>query len=645
VSLAFGEYLLTILLGLGLVIVATWTRHVFIRQAAPLRVDHYYWLLAANVYREARKLPISFDGRYLLEPRQQSYPPLFGWLLSRLNADTLKSSRSVWLCQAVDATALALGAALGLWFGIGAIGIIALIATVAFAPTLVAYNTQLNPRSFGNLFLIAYFAAQVLATATTGGAAWGWWAIAVGAATAVWLTHKMTTQLMIALWIPFAISLGQPLAWASPALGLLLAAALVGPGAMLYQLIAHVDIVRFWSRYWPYLGVHAIRQSPIYGGNDAERPGAFHLPGIRGLLTHLRLVFGYLPIMALLPLLAILGPPVPAWLMVWTLGTLVWALATALVPPLKGLGAGSLYMFFGAVPAGIWIAIAVESGHPLAFAAIILTTLVSVAALYMGWRQRSRRSPTSDDGFSRLLERLNEMNPERVAVLPLLSVEAIAAGTRHRVLWGAHGYAFDLLTPIFPVVVRPLSETFARYGISRVVWSDTWWPGAEERLAREMKLEAIEAFGSWRMAAVTDLPAPPPVRVCRLVRGGGPGEARAPTTEPGCSERVDMKALAIGDAWLPSFYRQLRALAPDVVDCREVGPAALVVANFAGVPHRLVLPPKTWLERELVAGGLAAAIPAGAEGPTAMEAIYRLCAGGDRPADWAPEPAASQRWT
>ena len=618
-----------------LLALAVWTRLLFIRQAAPLRVDHHYWLMAAEAFRRSRRLPAVADARYLLEPRQQAYPPFFGWLLSRLPPRWLHGSASVWLCQAADAAALSVSVLLGLSLGLGWKGALALFATVLLAPTLVAYNTQLNPRSFGNLFLVLMLAAEVAAATASGAAGWALSAVAIAAAAGIWLSHKMTTQLMLALWLPWALALGTPLAVAGPLLGLLLAGALAGPGPMLYQLAAHVDIVRFWSRHWPHLGLYSISQSPIYGDRVGDRSGAFHKPGWRGAVGHLRLVFGYAPILPLLPLLLVAGVDAPPWLVVWSLGTLAWALATALVPSLKGLGAGSLYVFFGVVPAGLWIGLAVETGHPFAHALLAVAMTVSVASLVLGWRQRQGRKSV-EDGYAALLQRLRQGPVERIAVFPVTSSDALAADSPHRVLWGAHGYGFDLLEPIFPVVASPLSLTFARYRITRLVWNEAWWPDAVARLSGEMRIEGLETFGSWRTAAVSGLPQPPPIEICRLVC-----RRRAGTREPQSAGRdAGQGALARGRAGAAvlevtsrrpvHLYRELRRLRPDVADCRGAGALALVIANLAGVPHRLASPPRTWLERQLAEGGLATVLE---ETPGIDPGeVYERCVSADVPA-------------
>ena len=611
---------------------AIWTRALFIRQAAPLRVDHHYWILAAASFCRGDGLRARSDGRFLLEPREQAYPPIFGWLLSHLPQRVLSGTGGVWLCQLADAAALCIGVALGVCLGLGWPGLLVLLAATLFAPTLVAYNTQLNPRSLGNLFLMAKMASEVVAVGMAGPWSWLFWAIAVAATAAVWLTHKMTTQLMLVLWLPWAVALGSGAAALVVLAGLLLAAVITGPAAMLFQLAAHLDIVRFWSRNWPHLGLNAVAHSPIYGTATAERRGAFHKPGLAGCLWHFRLILGYAPAMSLVPLTLMWPgtPPAPAWLIVWTVGTLAWAMATSMVPSLKGLGAGSHYIYFGVIPSALWLGLAVDQGHPFAVALVAATAVVSSASLVLGWRQRQSRSGQVEDGYEDLVARLRTIPTARLAVIPLASADPIAAETPHSVLWGAHGYGFDQLEPIFPRITRPLGETFARYRIHRLVWNANWWPEAEVRLSHEMTLVGVESYGVWRMAEIRDLSMAPPPTVCRLLRHRAGVEVPAVTDTAyakssdaagrGDAERFPRAALTKSrattivvdgrDPWrFLRLYRQLRRLGPDIVDCRTAGMTELIVANLAGVPHRVVAAPKSQTEQRLVRSGLAKVAP------------------------------------
>ena len=121
------------------------------------RVDHYYWMLAAAAYREQRGLPVVLRDKYLLEEDTQAYPPLFGILLGRFGLDRwgLGAVAALEILQA--AALVALMAALATPYEAIALA----VALFAAAPVLVTYNTQLNSRIVGDLFLFALLSSEL----------------------------------------------------------------------------------------------------------------------------------------------------------------------------------------------------------------------------------------------------------------------------------------------------------------------------------------------------------------------------------------------------------------------------------------------------------------------------------------------------
>ena len=183
-------------------------------------VDHHYWILAACAYRAQRGFPVRIEGKYLLEDERQTYPPGFGLFLALFPETFLRvlpacGSSSLWTlrrsrCSLIAASVL----------GVGAWGLVALVAVYGLAPVLVAYNTQLTSRGLGNLFLVVKLLAEAAAVASDGVSALAFWLVAVVATALVILTHKMTTQFMLALWPIWALALGSAVAATVPLLGL-----------------------------------------------------------------------------------------------------------------------------------------------------------------------------------------------------------------------------------------------------------------------------------------------------------------------------------------------------------------------------------------------------------------------------------------
>ncbi len=487
---------------LAAVAAAFFLRAVFIRRRGAERVDEYYWRLIARAARLNRRPPYVLPGKYLLEEENQYYPPLFGFVLSFVPERWI-AARGPWLSHLPDALLIVAALAVLPSAGVGAARIAAFVAVLVLAPAWTVYSAQLNPRSFGNLFFSAAMILQVLAAGApdTGAAAALWAGAAVSAALVV-LSHKMTTQLMLVLWPFWAWALGAWEAALIPPAGIFIAALVTGPRFAARQWQAHADIVSFWHRHWRELGLHGFRHSPVYGDPAAGRSGAYHQPGLAGARSHLVTIAGYAPFnLALVPLL-IAGNGLPAWLWIWFGGTYAWAGLTLFVPALKCFGGGHLYAANAVVPGAIAWGFVLGSPTPAVFALFAAGAGLTMVALWVAWVRGRDRDPATRHAIEALIAAL-PTEPARIAAFPLAAIEEIAFKTPHAVLWGAHSYGFDRLTPVFPVVTRQLSETLLRYRVDWLAWDEAYWPGGTDAVKNEnISDESPQRFGDWRLVRV-----------------------------------------------------------------------------------------------------------------------------------------------
>jgi hypothetical protein len=487
----------------GALAVAAGLRAAFARHAAPSQVDQYYWMLAARYWRKARGLSVRIPGKYLLEDETQAYPPAFGYFLGRLPESALRRW-PVALSLIADAATLGVLAALLAFFGAGLTGVAAALAVVAVAPALVTYNAQINPRAFGQLFLSALVVLVVIGSsgATPGWASAALWIGGVACAAMVVITHKMSAQLMLVLWPLLALATWSSAAATVPALGIAAAALLTGPRNAAYQWRAHWDIVRFWNRHHPRLGAHPFAHSPLYGDPARLRESAYH-KGLGGVPRHVAAVLGYAPLSAVLPVLLLLGPAPPTWLLTWFFATYAFAFLTLFAAPLKCLGAGHLYVYNAVAPGAVWWGFALVDGGGGEWALFGFGLLLSALSVGIAWRRISRRPNALDADFSSLVENLQQKPPGRVAAFPLTATEAIAYRTDHAVLWGGHGYGFRRLEGLFPVVTRPLAELLQENRIDWLAWNTRYWPGGAEVVRGEnIGREDATAYGDWRLIRV-----------------------------------------------------------------------------------------------------------------------------------------------
>ncbi len=459
------------------------------------RVDHYYWMLVAEAYRSQRRLPIRLPGKYLMEDEAQAYPPLFGMLLGRWRLDR-SALVLVWALEVVQVAVLV---ATMMAFGAGPVAVALGAGIYASAPVLVMYNTQLNSRILGDLFLFAVLAAEACAAAAPDAAARAaLWSVAIAGSALIILTHKMTLQVYLALLLPWSLAWHSPMPLVAAAAGLALYVAGVGPSFAAYQFRAHWDIVTFWNRHWRRLGAHQFGQSPIYGAS-ASCSTCFHQPGGRGLVRHLRVVISYLPFALVLPLASVAaGTWPPAWLLVWIGVVYAWALLTLFVPPLKCLGGGHLYVFNAVGPAACWVTWLPAT--PWTAGLLAGGALLTAISLAVAWRIIGARPAARDDAFDAALAELAHYRPGRVAVFPTQAAEAVAHGTHHAVLWGAHGYGFANLEGFFPVLTVPLANFLCKYNIDWVLCDDRFWVVTPEMLRREgVQVSGEMTFRHWRL--------------------------------------------------------------------------------------------------------------------------------------------------
>jgi hypothetical protein len=488
-------------LGLLLLLFVVAVRSEFLRVSKGSSVDHYYWILAAAAYREQRGFPVRIRNKYLLEDERQAYPPMFGLLLSRIPQRFLISPHAVWLVQFVDLMSLAVLCIFVWQAGFGGSAVAAIVIVYGLAPVLVAYNTQLTSRALGNLVLVVKCLAEAAAaTLPVGDLATLLWCVAIVATAAVLATHKMTTQLMLVMWPAWAWSIGGAFVWFVPILGIALFRIVAGAELFNLQWLAHIDILKFWRKHWRNLGVHAFEQSPIYGNPDRPSVTVFHKPGIRGALSHARLLISYGPLLILTPATLPFSDAPPAWIITWWAAAMSMAALTLFVGPLRFLGGGHYYIFNAVAPAALWWGLVLSSNvsmeTKMVFALGFAATCFSLAA---GWYARSRRAGVNDEGLLAAVANLTCRAPMNVAVFPVTAAEYVAFATDHAVLWGAHGCGFENLEPIFPVVSKPLAESIITYNCRSVLFDSAYWPEGEEMLARDFSTCTSQSFGRWRL--------------------------------------------------------------------------------------------------------------------------------------------------
>ena len=83
-----------------------------------------------------------------------------------------------------------------------------------------------------------------------------------------------------------------------------------------------------------------------------------------------------------------------------------------------------------------------------------------------------------------------------VLCLPNHWDDLVAYKTDKKVLAGGHGFGFKLLEPIFPRILRPISEIIEEYHVKYLLTIDGYLP---ENFIKELPTDKVTAFDSYRL--------------------------------------------------------------------------------------------------------------------------------------------------
>ena len=503
--------LLTLLVTVAFLVLFFAVRFVYLRASSGSSVDHYYWILAARAYRKRAGLPVSLPHKFLLENERQAYPPWFAILLASLPDAFIAGKQSIVIILTLDLLTFGLLVCVAAFYEFSFAGYAATFLTFAFAPVLVAYNTQLTSRGLGNLFLVLALLSQVGAASSTGMLAVALAILGICALSAMILTHKMTTQLYLFLWPawPFALAPlgphGALIGALSPLAALAVCMDITGIRFQQLQWRAHWDIVSFWARNWRFLGAHQFRQSPLYGDTTRKPLTSFHGAGLSGVIRHAALIFAYLPSALLLPITLFVAPAPPAFVVLWLTTAYGAALATLYLPTLRCLGGGHLYIFNAVAPAALWWGFVLSGNKPssLPFFLFVVSLILTATSLAGGLRRRMANTPINEKDIEALIERLRSEPATRVAAFPVTLTERIALDTDHSVFWGGHGLGFRTLEPYWPVMREPIGKALRRWDVTHAILDLDWWPEGRRIFTAETGDNSPEYFGKlalYRMA-------------------------------------------------------------------------------------------------------------------------------------------------
>ena len=465
--------------------------------------DAYNILLCAESLRQTKRLPIRLPPVYLLEEQEQWYPPGFLILCALLPPEWLKRNYPL-LNHLVDLiqVAIVFGAAVAI--GQPTVGILAVLA-YGMMPALIQEYAALNTRPLGTAlqggFLIAVFFSPMHSGAALAAAALG---------VLLFYSHKLSLQ---QLWftLPILAAVTGEWRWIGWLVGLYLASALVWPRGFFGILLGHLAIVRFWHRYWPLLGAHAVRQSPIYG--DGTTRTDFYAP--RGGSTMLAfakeaLHQNYFAVPALsVAVLKVPLAPSDLFLLGWTVSAYVAAILIHHLPAVRAIGLGRQYIKFGIVPSLLLLVFNADLTSEVFLLLTAAAVMLEIRQYIMVARNLRSNQQTGQIGrvsgdLDRLLDILRATPGCRVMCLPTHLCDLVAYRARIPTYWGTHSHCFDeKLADFFPVLRRSLADYVRADGLTHLLIDHTYVSPKELNLGNSELVDSYGSFDLYRLSLIS----------------------------------------------------------------------------------------------------------------------------------------------
>jgi len=462
-------------------------------------IDHWFWKNYIETYRRDRQFPPALP-QYVLD-EYQWYPPLFPLLLSRLPARVF--DRFDTLIAGVIDLARMLLLLVVIYWRTRDVSVVAVAGLLyASTPIHIFYNVALNPRGLAALMLDGLLLLLLLLL-DQAGPSWVWLVIVAGSGL-ILLTHKMTSQLF---WF---LVLGTAVIYRNWSLLLLIplsvgAAFAMSGGFYGKVLRAHWDIVAFWYRNWRWAGADLIRESPVYGDGQYERPRKLHPSGPRGLLRQAAMLVGFNPAAWVACLLVYdrLGDGglliFPTVVLVWLLLTCLLVLLTTFVPWFKCLGAGYLYLYNATLITSLLIGLTFKQTNSpqlslLLTAGVLICNGGALAIYYVDFyrNKRARVHP----GLEQMMERLRQLPRGVVMCIPANWYEVVAYKTGQPVLWGAHGYGFRKVEPTWPRFLVPVSDILKRHQVQYLLTMEGM---LTENFVADLPAARVESVGEYHL--------------------------------------------------------------------------------------------------------------------------------------------------
>lgn len=470
--------------------------HYFAEQGCG--VDHWFWKAYIDEYRRKAQFPPVL--KLFLLDEYQWYPPIFPMLMARLPEYIFDRYGHI-ISIAIDMLRMSFAMVSVYYLTARATPTLAAGVVYALTPILISYNVQLNPRGLGALFLDGVIV--LLIALIWHGAPWWLWLLLALLSGMILLTHKMTSQLFWFLCLSVGVLSADWRLFLLIPISLFVAI-IISKGFYIKVLIAHWDIITFWNRHWPWISSHPVRESVLYGTPEYETPTKYYRSGVRGFWRRIQYLLGFNPWGWALLVVAFWahgsGGHLTAedfWIICWLFFILLFVLLTTLVPFMRCLGNGYLYVYNSAFPSALVVGV-IWGGrkHDTVVNVILGVTLVLCILGIFFYLAVLRRSKTlkTDELMSDALERLKSLPEGVVMCFPQNWHNIIAYKSHKPVLGGGHGFGFRRLVGIYPRLNRPVKEVIDEYNVKYLLTYDSYLP---QNFVEDLPPSRCEHFGEY----------------------------------------------------------------------------------------------------------------------------------------------------
>ena len=439
-------------------------------------IDGYYWSLYRKEALNQNIVPPILE-QFILDIRQW-YPPLFGYMLSKLSDYFINNSKVFIL----KLNLLRIGIILSLPYFLGItidVQLLIFLLIIFFsAPILAYYDNQINSRILGAILLdllviqwIIFFHHGTIYLLP----------LIILFNIVLLFLHKMSLQLYVVILL--SISIYTNSLW--PAISLVISF-LISFFFLGYKkyFLAHIEIVKFWGRNKYNLGSHQFYESPIYGIPGFLYKNRLHGGGIKTFKRKLALVFGMFPLIFFW--LAVFEINVVSAII---LASILLILVSSFIPTFYCIGAGSLYNYNLVSLVCFYFVISPPSfslENLLIYVFLVLMSVIAISKLLL------KNNEYNDNELDQAIDFINTSDLNRLLVIPFQLPDEIAFKTNKRVFWGAHGLGFLWLEKYFPLMNDRIECAIKEWNLGAVVLEKSYWPEFFDQVSQDIFKKVFE---------------------------------------------------------------------------------------------------------------------------------------------------------